>query len=55
MNVLEREKPYSRHYERHQMCDWCGAFTRGRIFDGSTKVVCGACHEIIAEVLEPKQ
>lgn len=50
----EREQ-YTRYYEHHVMCDWCGAFTRGRIFDGSTEVLCGACHEIIAEVPESRQ
>jgi hypothetical protein len=51
----KREEPFIRHYEHHVMCDWCGAFTRGRIFDDSAEVVCGACHEIIAEAPEPKQ
>lgn len=52
----EREEHFTRHYEHHVMCDWCGAFTRGRIFDeSSSEVLCGACHEIIAEVPESKQ
>lgn len=41
---------YEQHYERHIECDFCGAMTRGRIWEDDPKnIKCGACHNVLFE------
>ena len=39
---------YQQVYEKHIDCDFCGAMTRGRIWENEPGVIkCGACHAVI--------
>lgn len=36
-------------YAKHIECDFCGQLTRGRVYQGSNVVVCGACNKPLME------
>jgi hypothetical protein len=38
------QKDYVRFYDDFVECDFCGQLTRGRVYEGSQKITCGACH-----------
>lgn len=38
------KKDYVRFYDDFVECDFCGQQTRGRVYEGSQQIVCGACH-----------
>ncbi len=41
---------YTRYYDRFITCDFCGASTRGRIWENDpNKIKCGACHHVLSE------
>lgn len=43
-NVVKMpRKDYVRFYDDFVECDFCGQLTRGRVYEGSQKIECGAC------------
>jgi hypothetical protein len=43
-------KRYVRFYKDFVECDFCGQQTRGRVYEGSQQVTCGACNAVLIEV-----
>ena len=44
-NVIKLpKKDYVRFYDDFVECDFCGQQTRGRVYEGSQQIVCGACN-----------
>jgi len=37
------KKDYVRFYDDFVECDFCGQLTRGRVYEGSQQIECGAC------------
>ena len=48
--VILPVKRYVRFYRDYVECDFCGQQTRGRVYEGSQQVTCGACHSVLVEV-----
>ncbi len=44
-----KSKPYVRFYKDFIECDFCGEHTRGRVYEGSQEIVCGACNATLWE------
>ena len=42
-------RKYVRFYRDYVECDWCGQLTRGRVYEGSQEIVCGACEGVMFE------
>jgi hypothetical protein len=42
-------RKYVRFYRDYVECDWCGQLTRGRVYEGSQEIVCGACSSVMFE------
>lgn len=43
-NVVQMpRKDYVRFYDDFVECDFCGQLTRGRVYEGSQQIECGAC------------
>lgn len=40
---------YVRFYRDFIECDWCGQLTRGRVYEGTQEIVCGACNSVLYE------
>ena len=43
------KKDYVRFYDDFVECDFCGQLTRGRVYEGTQKIVCGACDSVFFE------
>ena len=41
------EYPFVRFYAEYIECDFCGEPTRGRVYDQTQEVICGACGKIL--------
>lgn len=55
MPGVEDTSAYTRHRESYAACDFCGAPTKGRIYDMEPCLVrCGACNRVI-KTLEPQE
>lgn len=46
---------YVRFYEEHVECDFCGEYTRGRVYDATQCVICGSCGHTLIEVVIPER
>jgi len=38
---------YRRHYPSHIACEYCGALTRGRVYENRREVHCGSCTHVL--------
>ena len=55
-NVIKMpSRKFVRFWPEHIECDFCGALTRGRVYEDSAEVSCGACHSVMYEfpLIEP--
>ena len=41
---------FLRYYDNYIDCDWCGAVTKGRVYEGRTDVSCGCCDRQLLEL-----
>lgn len=49
-NVIHiQSRRYVRFWPEHIECDFCGSLTRGRVYEDSGEVSCGACDSVIYE------
>lgn len=49
-NVIHiASRRYVRFWAEEIECDFCGAPTRGRVYEDSAEVTCGACNSVIYE------
>ena len=54
-DVVLKDRSYNRFYEGFIECDFCGQQTRGRVYSGSHKVLCGACHAVLLDISDQSQ
>ncbi len=47
--VILPVKRYVRFYRSYHECDFCGQQTRGRVYEGTQQVTCGACDAVLIE------
>ena len=53
--VVLKDYTYYNFYEGFIECDFCGQQTRGRVYNGSDDVMCGACDAVLLTLTEVKQ
>ena len=53
--VVLKDRSYYNFYEGFIDCDFCGQQTRGRVYNGSSKVKCGACHAVLLDISDQSQ
>jgi hypothetical protein len=44
-----KRNEFVRFYDDYIECDFCGQQTRGRVYEGSQKIQCGACAAVFFE------
>ena len=48
--VKDLARRFVRFYAEYIDCDFCGQPTRGRVYDSTQEVTCGACGQILLMV-----
>jgi len=54
-DVVLKDRRYYNFYEGFIECDFCGQQTRGRVYNGSSEVKCGACHAVLLDISDENQ
>ena len=54
-DVVLKDRSFHSFYEGFIECDFCGQQTRGRVYNGSSKVTCGACHAVLLDISDNSQ
>ena len=54
-DVVLKDRSYYSFYEGFIECDFCGQQTRGRVYNGSSEVKCGACHAVLLDISDENQ
>jgi hypothetical protein len=54
-DVVLKDRSYYNFYEGFINCDFCGQQTRGRVYNGSHEVKCGACHAVLLDISDDSQ
>ena len=54
-DVVLKDRSYFNFYEGFIDCDFCGQQTRGRVYNGSHEVKCGACHSVLLTLTDVQQ
>ena len=54
-DVVLKDRSYYNFYEAFIECDFCGQQTRGRVYNGSDNVICGACHAVLLDISDQAQ
>ena len=54
-DVVLKDRSYYNFYEGFIECDFCGQQTRGRVYNGSSEVKCGACHAVLLDISDENQ
>lgn len=47
VHVFNAARRFVRFYSEYIECDFCGQPTRGRVYDQTQEVTCGACGQIL--------
>jgi ribosomal protein S27E len=47
VHVFNAARRFVRFYAEYIECDFCGEPTRGRVYDQTQEVICGACGKIL--------
>ena len=54
-DIVLKDRSYFNFYEAFIDCDFCGQQTRGRVYNGSENVKCGACDAVLLTLTEVEQ
>tara|TARA_R100000773_G_scaffold32177_1_gene27449 strand:+ start:255 stop:497 length:243 start_codon:yes stop_codon:yes gene_type:complete len=54
-DIVLKDRSYFNFYEAFIECDFCGQQTRGRVYNGSDNVICGACDAVLLTLTEVEQ
>ncbi len=54
-DIVLKDRSYFNFYEAFIDCDFCGQQTRGRVYNGSDNVKCGACDAVLLTLTEVEQ